>query len=100
MEDKSLKTNAPNCLNNPEHINQYVEKLFKKYDLSKFYAKETESLLTHTQKVIEAAERLIELGYVDESMINDLIYTCFCHDLGKMNGEFQKRIKLKKGCIN
>ena len=95
MEDKSLKTNAPNCLNNPEHINQYVEKLFKKYDLSKFYAKETESLLTHTQKVIEAAERLIELGYVDESMINDLIYTCFCHDLGKMNGEFQKRIKLK-----
>lgn len=66
--------------------------MFKKYDLDKFYAKPDETLLTHTQKVVAAAEKLIELGYVNQDLISDLLYTCFCHDLGKMNPRFQYRI--------
>lgn len=66
--------------------------MLKKYDLQNYYAKPDESLLTHTQNVVAAAERLIELGYVNENMVNDLLYACFCHDLGKMNPKFQYRI--------
>lgn len=62
-------------------------------DLTK-YAKENETIREHTDKLQERLIVLKRLGYVkDERIYRIVYYACEYHDYGKVNDEFQKRIK-------
>lgn len=63
-------------------------------DLTK-YAKENETIREHTDKLHEGLDILKLLGYVkDERIYRIVYYACEYHDYGKVNDEFQKRIKI------
>ena len=59
-------------------------------------AKTDETIKEHTDKLIEAAKLLYDLGYIKtEKLYKDLIIACKNHDMGKLNSQFQIRIKRK-----
>ena len=59
-------------------------------------AKEDQSVREHTELVKEAARYLIALGCVPSDRIGELLLiACEYHDYGKVNEEFQKRIRKK-----
>ena len=58
--------------------------------------KEDQSVREHTELVKEAARCLIALGCVPSDRIGELLLiACEYHDYGKVNEEFQKRIRKK-----
>lgn len=54
-----------------------------------------ESIKQHTDKVLSCADILKEIYQLDEHLYQLLKMACKYHDYGKMNPEFQKRIKAK-----
>lgn len=57
-------------------------------------AKPSETIEQHTDKLLECAEILYALGYIkSEQLYKDLLVACKNHDMGKMNSQFQIRIK-------
>ena len=63
-------------------------------DLSKYKAKPNKSIREHTDDLIHNLEYLEELGYVkDKDLFNIVRIACEYHDYGKVNREFQYRIK-------
>ena len=67
-----------------------------KFEFMKNYlAKPNESLWDHTEKLIKNAIKLLEFGYITEDIFKKLVIACRYHDIGKMNSEFQQRIKVK-----
>lgn len=59
-------------------------------------AKPSETIEQHTDKLLECAEILYALGYIkSEQLYKDLLVACKNHDMGKMNSQFQIRIKRK-----
>lgn len=59
-------------------------------------AKPDETIEQHTDKLLECAEILYALGYIkSEQLYKDLLVACKNHDMGKMNSQFQIRIKRK-----
>lgn len=57
-------------------------------------AKPDETIEQHTDKLLECAEILYALGYIkSEQLYKDLLVACKNHDMGKMNSQFQIRIK-------
>lgn len=57
-------------------------------------AKPDETIEQHTYKLLECAEILYALGYIkSEQLYKDLLVACKNHDMGKMNSQFQIRIK-------
>lgn len=59
-------------------------------------AKPDETIEQHTDKLLECAEILYALGYIkSEQLYKDLLVACKNHDMGKINFQFQIRIKRK-----
>lgn len=57
-------------------------------------AKPDETIEQHTDKLLECAEILYALGYIkSEQLYKDLLVACKNHDMGKINSQFQIRIK-------
>lgn len=57
-------------------------------------AKPDETIEQHTDKLLECAKILYDLGYIkSEQLYKDLLVACKKHDMGKMNSQFQIRIK-------
>ena len=57
-------------------------------------AKPDETIEQHTDKLLECAKVLYDLGYIkSEQLYKDLLVACKKHDIGKMNSQFQIRIK-------
>lgn len=63
-------------------------------DLSNFLAKPDKSIRRHTKELKDNLEKLRSLNYVrDEYIFNLTKIACEYHDYGKVNREFQNRIK-------
>lgn len=59
-------------------------------------AKPSETIEQHTDKLLECAKVLYNLGYIkSEQLYKDLLVACKNHDMGKINSQFQIRIKRK-----
>ena len=59
-------------------------------------AKPHKSIIEHTNDLLDVLEILWNLGYIKEERIYELIQkACIYHDIGKINKEFQKRVKNK-----
>ncbi|MCD2503226.1 CRISPR-associated helicase Cas3' [Clostridium sp. NSJ-145] len=59
-------------------------------------AKPDKSIKKHTEELLEVLDLLYEFGYIDNERVYELVEkACLYHDLGKLNDEFQKRVKGK-----
>lgn len=59
-------------------------------------AKPSETIEQHTDKLLECSKVLYDLGYIkSEQLYKDLLVACKNHDMGKINSQFQIRIKRK-----
>lgn len=62
--------------------------------IDKKMAKPDKTIKEHTEDLLRCLEILLELGYIKKGKIYDLVVkACIYHDLGKLNNEFQKRVK-------
>ena len=76
-------------------LNNYMNNI-KDIDISKYSAKSNppETLQEHTENVKKELELLKKLNYIPSEHIYELTkVACHYHDYGKMNPEFQKRIR-------
>lgn len=62
-------------------------------DLSNYLAKPDKTIEEHNQDLLERAYILKEYGYINDHLYQLLCKACFYHDLGKVNAEFQKRVR-------
>ena len=63
-------------------------------ELSSKMAKKNQTIREHTDEVLKEADLLIKKsGIHDERLITLIKLACEYHDYGKINSEFQKRIK-------
>ncbi|WP_297130136.1 CRISPR-associated helicase Cas3' [Terrisporobacter sp.] len=73
--------------------NDLLDKLIIKC-IDERYAKPDKSIKKHTDELLEVLNLLWDLGYIKEQRIYDLVEkACIYHDIGKINKQFQKRIK-------
>lgn len=64
--------------------------------ISNKLAKPDKTIKEHTIELLEVLNLLLELGYIEKGKMYDLVEkACIYHDLGKINKEFQKRVKSK-----
>ena len=71
--------------------------LIDSLDFEKYNAKPDETLKDHTDRVIACAEKLYDLGYINDYKVRDsLLKSAKYHDVGKANKLFQERLKSKK----
>ena len=62
-----------------------------------YYAKPDKTLAQHNEELHIQKKKLINLGYLsDEKLIELLEYSIEFHDIGKINSEFQIRVKENK----
>ncbi|WP_195244394.1 CRISPR-associated helicase Cas3' [Clostridium celatum] len=62
--------------------------------IEKRFAKPNKTIKEHTEDLLKSLEVLLELGYIKKDKVYDLVEkACIYHDLGKVNDEFQKRVK-------
>ena len=65
-----------------------------------YYAKPDKTLAQHNEELHIQKKKLINLGYLsDEKLIELLEYSIEFHDIGKINSEFQIRVKENKNKI-
>ena len=62
-------------------------------DLTKYLAKPNKTIREHTDDLLEAENILKNLGYIDEKISDLLNIACEYHDYGKVNQNFQNRVK-------
>nr|WP_317333295.1 CRISPR-associated helicase Cas3' [uncultured Romboutsia sp.] len=78
--------------------NIYIDLLDKSIvsNIKEKNAKPNKSIIEHTNDLLDISEQLWNLGYIKEERIYELIQkACVYHDIGKINKEFQKRVKNK-----
>ena len=64
-------------------------------------AKPDKSIFEHTEDLLDELDILLKLGYIKKGRIFDLVQDAIVyHDIGKINREFQKRIKNKNARFN
>ena len=64
-------------------------------------AKPDKSIFKHTEDLLDELDILLKLGYIKKGRIFNLVQDAIIyHDIGKINREFQKRIRNKKGRFN
>ena len=62
-----------------------------------YYAKPDKTLAQHNEELHIQKKKLIDLGYIDDDKIIELLeYSIEFHDIGKINPEFQVRLKENK----
>ena len=62
-----------------------------------YYAKPDKTLAQHNKELHIQKKKLIDLGYIDDDKIIELLeYSIEFHDIGKINPEFQVRVKENK----
>ena len=62
-----------------------------------YYAKPDKTLAQHNEELHIQKKKLIDLGYIDDDKIIELLeYSIEFHDIGKINPEFQVRVKENK----
>jgi len=61
-------------------------------DLNNYLAKPNKTVREHTNDLLQHAETLKKLGYLNEPLYELLQICCEYHDYGKINDEFQKRV--------
>ena len=62
-----------------------------------YYAKPDKTLVQHNEELHIQKKKLIDLGYIDDDKIIELLeYSIEFHDIGKINPEFQVRVKENK----
>ena len=62
-----------------------------------YYAKPNKTLAQHNEELHIQKKKLIDLGYIDDDKIIELLeYSIEFHDIGKINSEFQVRVKENK----
>ena len=62
-----------------------------------YYAKPDKTLAQHNEELHIQKKKLIDLGYINDNKIIELLeYSIEFHDIGKINPEFQVRVKEKK----
>ncbi len=62
-----------------------------------YYAKPDKTLAQHNEELHIQKKKLIDLGYIDDNKIIELLeYSIEFHDIGKINPEFQVRVKENK----
>ena len=62
-----------------------------------YYAKPDKTLAQHNKELQIQKKKLIELGYINDNKIIELLeYSIEFHDIGKINPEFQVRLKENK----
>ena len=62
-----------------------------------YYAKPDKTLAQHNEELHIQKKKLIELGYINDDKIIELLeYSIEFHDIGKINPEFQVRLKENK----
>ncbi|MEG2869294.1 MAG: CRISPR-associated helicase Cas3' [Terrisporobacter sp.] len=60
-------------------------------------AKPNKTIKEHTIELLNVLDVILELGYIQDDKIYKLVEkACIYHDLGKLNEEFQKRVKSNK----
>lgn len=65
-------------------------------NLNSYSAKPNETILEHINNLLNSLKILVDLKYIkDERIIKLIEKSCYYHDFGKANDEFQKRIKDK-----
>ncbi len=68
-------------------------------DLKEYLAKPDKTIREHTDDLLTSLDLLKELDYVTEHIYKLLRIACEYHDYGKVNDEFQKRVKSKSRLI-
>ena len=62
-----------------------------------YYAKPDKTLAQHNKELHTQKKKLIDLGYINDDKIVELLeYSIEFHDMGKINSEFQVRVKENK----
>ena len=62
-----------------------------------YYAKPNKTLAQHNEELHIQKKKLIDLGYINDNKIIELLeYSIEFHDIGKINPEFQVRVKENK----
>ena len=66
-------------------------------DVKNIYAKPDKTLAQHNEELHIQKKKLIDLGYINDNKIIELLeYSIEFHDIGKINSEFQVRVKENK----
>lgn len=69
--------------------------------MKKSLAKPDKTVFEHTNDLLDELDILLKLGYIKEGRIFKLVQmSIIYHDIGKINREFQKRIKKKNARFN
>lgn len=65
-------------------------------NLENYLAKPDKTIQQHNEELLTCLSQLIQLGYLqDEQIIRLIKESCLYHDCGKVNVEFQKRVRSK-----
>lgn len=66
-------------------------------DLTQYLAKENKSIVAHTEEVLYELNQLKQFGYIRNDRVYQLSeHAIFYHDIGKVNEQFQNRIRSKR----
>ena len=79
--------------------NYKINPKLKVYEYVKniYYAKPDKTLAQHNEELHIQKKKLIDLGYINDNKIIELLeYSIEFHDIGKINSEFQVRVKENK----
>ena len=69
--------------------------------MKKSLAKPDKTVFEHTNDLLDELDILLKFGYIQEGRIFELVQSSIIyHDIGKINREFQKRIKKKNARFN
>lgn len=84
-----------------------MKEIFKLLDkdiielMKKSLAKPDKTVFEHTNDLLDELDIMLKLGYIKEGRIFELVQkSIIYHDIGKINREFQKRIRKKNGKFN
>ncbi len=70
-------------------------------DIKNYYAKPDKTIKEHSDQLLNALQELYILKYISSDSLLDLIrIACIYHDYGKVNPQFQIRVKSKKQKFN
>lgn len=92
----NMQPRIPKILNDGEKMESKNSLENELGEILNYKAKDDKTIGEHNQDLIDRADVLFELGYINDAIYKLLCAACKYHDLGKANPEFAKRIDNKK----